>query len=118
MIPNIPISSGVYEITYSNGVVQYKHLISTKDYNEHILPLKKERTRLNSLPTSNNINKKIKSLDFKIKELEGGFKFYEGSPFHKAIQTGILDIGSSCSDFNCLCRNRKYDIQMKKINTS
>ena len=90
MIPDIPISSGVYKITYSNGVVQYKHLISRQDYEIHIKPLKDEMLEIMKQPSSNNQKKKLDKLSSKLKSMEGGYRFLEGSPLFNAIKTGKL----------------------------
>lgn len=90
---------GLYQITYSNGLNQLKSLISHDDYLNIIRPLEIEIDFLKSTikkksKDKNEVEKKQELYLLKLKRNSyfSGDYFTDKSPFHEAIETGILSL--------------------------
>lgn len=80
---------GTYEITYANGISQYKNLISHDDYLNIIVPTEElivELERKNKFRET----KDSKELKKNLKDLFGGLWFTDKSPLFYAMLTNIL----------------------------
>lgn len=79
----------VYQITYKNGFVQRKNLISHQDYLNIIKPL---NAIIGELEASKKTERESKVLKRVISDLFGSEWFTDNSPLHEAIKTGILSL--------------------------
>lgn len=77
---------GKYKITYHNGVVQEKNLISSKDFHNFIIPIRNE---IHELECEKKYSE-AKYLKSELKNIFGSEYFTDDSPIYYAIKTGIL----------------------------
>lgn len=89
----------MYKITYSNGFIQYKQLISQEYYNNEYIPLKiaigmHEELKPNKSKKDELIawEKRKNNLNRIMKELFPHPFFTTESPLAKAISTGIITL--------------------------
>lgn len=89
---------GFYRITYDNGMSQTKELIGTADF-QYYQSLHKEKHELGILMRSSKNKAKDPALLAQMATLNKTLKeefpvefFIEGSPLHKAIDTGFIHI--------------------------
>lgn len=88
---------GKYKITYKNGFIQYKDLISYNDYETIIKPSNDKILDLEYLLSAKNkkeISSKIHSIKQELKQQFGDNWFLDKSPLYDAIKTGILSLPS------------------------
>jgi hypothetical protein len=76
-----------YKFEYSNGVVQYKNLISNVHFKEIITPAKLEIELLKTAKDFGSASKIKKELI----DTFGEFWFTNNSPLYRAIHTGVLE---------------------------
>ena len=85
-----------YQITYKNGVVQEKNLISHSDFENIIKPTNDriyDLIRDKSNVEANSLE--VKLLKAELKEKFGSEWFTDNSPLFEAITTGILELPES-----------------------
>jgi len=81
-----------YRIEYSNGMVQYKNLITDEDYQRIIKPIDSAVGQLN---IHKEYSSQVHSLKKTIKDLFGDEYFTDVSPLFLAIKTGKLILPES-----------------------
>lgn len=81
-----------YKITYANGFIQTKDLISQSDYDSVLVPLKNQ---IQELEKNGKESVKSKELKNEIKEMFGSNFFTDDSPLYKAIETGYIELPES-----------------------
>jgi nitrogen regulatory protein PII-like uncharacterized protein len=83
-----------YQITYKNGVIQYKNLISREDYDNIYKSLLEKiyKIEINNSISKEEKNSKIRKIKSKLKELFGDEFFVVNSPLYNAIETGVLSL--------------------------
>lgn len=83
-----------YKITYSNGFIQNKNLVSAEDWNNIIKPIKKAISIIedDNKGKENQQSKLLKSsLNLMFENIN--ICFPEQSPLHNSIKTGLLELG-------------------------
>jgi hypothetical protein len=106
---------GFYRLTYPGGIVQVKELVGTADF-QYYQSLHKEKHELEILMRSSKNKAKDPALLAQMATLNKTIKeefpvefFIEGSPLHKAIETGFIYIDPGFGN------SGDYSVKMEKI---